>query len=123
MGRDHRKLRIFQLADELVARTYAVTSDIPISERYGIQAQIRRAAVSVPTNIVEGSSRSTTADYCRFLEVARGSACECSYVLSIAHRLGYAPEDAVRIAESYDHLSASIHAALNTLRQSRSSDV
>lgn len=116
MARDHRKLRVFQLADELIAQTYALTRDMPLAERYGLQAQIRRAAVSIPTNIVEGCSRSTTADYCRFLEVARGSACECSYVLLVAHRLGYVSDEALRIVEAYDQLSAAIYAAIVGLR-------
>lgn len=120
MSRDYTKLRIFQRADELLTSAYAVTKDMPAEERYGIQAQIRRAAVSVPTNIAEGSARSSTADYCRFLELARGSARECGYLLVVARRLAYVPEEAVNVAKSYDHLSASIYAAIAALRGSTS---
>ena len=85
--RDHTKLKAFHLADALALKTYKITSDFPKNERYGLTSQLRRSAVSSPSNIVEGCARHTEADYLRFLDMAYGSACELGYQLSLAVRL------------------------------------
>lgn len=90
--RDHRKLRAFELADALVLETYSVTREFPREEQFGLTSQLRRAAVSIPSNIVEGCARSTQKEYVHFLNVAYGSSCELEYQFSIAHRLGYLSE-------------------------------
>ena len=87
--RDCRRLDAFRLADSLVIRVYAITKKFPADEKFALTFQLRRSAVSIGANIVEGSSRSSQADYLRFLGIAYGSARELEYELSIARRLGY----------------------------------
>jgi len=89
--RDHRKLRCFELADSLVLAVYTATKSFPKEEQYGLTSQLRRAAISVASNIVEGCARHSQADYIRFLDMAFGSAREVGYQLTIAERLGYLP--------------------------------
>jgi four helix bundle protein len=87
--RDHTKLRVFALADSLVLAVYRASSGLPTSEKYGLQSQMRRAAVSIAANIVEGCARSTQKEYVRFVEIAYGSARELEYEISLCERLGF----------------------------------
>ena len=87
--RDHTKLRAFELADQLALATYGCTSRFPREEQFGLTSQMRRAAVSVPSNIVEGKSRNTQKEFKHFLFIARGSAEELGYFLLLAKDLGY----------------------------------
>ena len=90
--RDHTKLRAFELADEWVLEVYKETVDFPKEEMFGLTSQLRRASVSVPSNIVEGCARSSEAEYIRFPEIAYGSAKEVEYQIGLSYRLGLLPE-------------------------------
>lgn len=90
--RDHSKLKAFELADEIAVQIYQVTRKFPKEEIYGLTSQMRRAAVSVPSNIVEGCARESQAEYLRFLEIAFGSLRELGYQYGLAKRLGYTNE-------------------------------
>jgi four helix bundle protein len=95
MMRDHRKLRAFELADQLALSVYASTRDFPRDEMFGVVTQMRRAAVSAASNIVEGCARNSLADYLRFLDMAYGSVREVEYQISLASRLGYLKDDGI----------------------------
>ena len=85
----HRRLEVWQDARNLVKRIYATSAQFPKTERFGLRDQINRAAVSVPSNIAEGSSRETQADFIHFLVIARGSLSEIDTQLTLAEDLGY----------------------------------
>jgi len=98
--RDHAKLRAFELADEVALLIYRVTRKFPGEEIYGLTSQMRRAAVSVPSNIVEGCARESQTEYLRFLEIAFGSLRELHYQFSLSTRLGYSDEHDISNCES-----------------------
>ena len=92
--RDHTKLRAFQLADQVALVIYKATRAFPREEIFGLTSQLRRAAVSIASNIVEGSARLSEAEYLHFLDMAYGSAREVEYQVSLAFRLGFLREPA-----------------------------
>ncbi|NUQ61698.1 MAG: four helix bundle protein [Pirellulales bacterium] len=87
--RDYRQLMVWQKAMDLVETVYRTTRTFPKEELYGLTIQIRRAAVSVPSNIAEGQGRHTTRDFLHFLAIAHGSLKELETQILIAHRLNY----------------------------------
>ncbi len=97
--RDHTKLRAFILADELALTIYRITIKFPKEETFGLTSQMRRCAVSVPSNIVEGSARESQTEYLRFLEIAFSSLRELHYQFGLAQRLGYVSENETGVAE------------------------
>jgi len=97
--RDHTKIRAFELADEVALLVYRVTARFPREELYGLTAQMRRAAISVPSNIVEGCARDSQADYLRFLYIAFGSLRELHYQTSLSNRLGFVLNDDLSLIE------------------------
>ena len=90
--RPHHKLEAWNQAVELVTEVYQKTESFPKEERYGLNSQIRRAAVSIPANIAEGAARFSSKEFARFLSNAQGSASELETELLIAQRLGYLDE-------------------------------
>ena len=95
-------LKVWQRAHALVLQIYRLTKAWPDEERYGLISQIRRAAVSVGSNIAEGAKRQTSQDYARFLNIAEGSIAETEYQLMVGRDLGYSEKEAIEplIAEA-----------------------
>ena len=99
MGKSFRELKIWQQSMELTALVYQLTAAFPYHERYGLSSQMRRAAVSIPSNIAEGAGRETRRDFRQFVLVARGSNCELHTQLLISVRLGYSSQTQTDSAE------------------------
>ena len=87
--KDFRQLQVWQKAHSIVLEIYQVTADFPKEERFGLISQIRRASVSVPSNIAEGCGRGGDAELARFLQIAMGSASELEYQLLLSIDLRY----------------------------------
>jgi four helix bundle protein len=85
----YRDLRVWNTAVQLTIEVYKVTESFPLSERFGLTSQLRRAALSVASNIAEGHARSTRGEYRNFVSIARGSAIEIEVQLFLAEQLGY----------------------------------
>ncbi len=92
MSPGYTKLIAWQKADQLVLLIYQITTLFPKQELFALTAQLRRAALSVPTNIVEGYARNSKAEFKRFVVIALGSLAEVRYLLSVAQRLNYIKE-------------------------------
>lgn len=88
--RDHKDLQVWQRAMKLVVSVYTALAAFPSSEKFGLSDQIKRSAVSIPSNIAEGSARKTTKEFIQFLHIALGSAAELETQLLIASELGFA---------------------------------
>ncbi len=108
--RDHRNYKAFKLADDLCIFIYVATRDFPREEIYGLTSQLRRAAVSVVSNFVEGCGRHTEADFLRFLDISFGSIREVEYQVSLAKRLGYLSDPQL------SNLEAKLDEAIKVLR-------
>jgi len=96
----YRDLKVWQIAMELVTDVYRVTSSFPAEERFGLTAQIRRAAISVPSNIAEGQGRKSARAFANHVLIAHGSLLELETQLEIAQRLGMAPAPTVAALRS-----------------------
>jgi four helix bundle protein len=107
--RDYKKIKAFQFADELMLMIYQASGCFPKEEMYGLTSQLRRAAISVASNITEGASRQHKRDYLHFLYISKGSLAEIEYMLSAALRLKYIPES------NFEILNAKVAETAKTL--------
>lgn len=112
----YKKLKAWQKADELIFIVYRITTLFPKSEIFSLISQLRRAALSVPTNIVEGYARNSKAEMRRFVVIALGSLAEVKYLLDVSLRLNYCDklkfQEAIEIADETGRLLWSFYKSL-----------
>jgi len=114
----YRDLVVWQRAMELVERGYRLTAAFPSEERFGLTSQLRRALVSVASNIAEGHNSLSTPVYLRHLSTALGSQAEAETQLELCIRLGFADRDHVRpLIEIAGEVGRMLHALVRSLRQ------
>jgi four helix bundle protein len=118
--KDFRQLKVWGKAHELALAIYGATKEFPKEELYGLTSQIRRASMSIPTNIAEGCGRNTDADFARFLQMAMGSASETEYQLILAHDLGFLPKESYKkLHIDVEEVKRMLASLLKTLRADR----
>ena len=118
--RHYRELLVWQKAVSWVEAIYAVTHKWPQDERFGLTSQIRRAAVSVPSNIAEGCARRSTAEFVRFLSISRGSLAEVETQIIIAARLRYLDhESQTSLLDAADEISRMLAGLIAKLEERR----
>jgi len=111
----YKDLLVWQKAMKLVELIYSATAEFPRNEEFGLVTQMRRAAISIPSNVAEGNVRKSTKEYYRFLSIALGSVAELETQVEIAGRLGFMPEaEALLISQKCQEVGK----MLNGLRRS-----
>ena len=118
MLKNYRDLIVWQKSYQLCIDIYRITKDFPKEERFGLTSQIRRAAVSVPSNIAEGYGRKTTPDYIRALYVAYGSHCELETQMLLSGDLGYIKvADMKKLQEEIGEVERMLKALIKSLER------
>ena len=116
-----KKLLIWQKGIILVDAIYSATTNFPKEERYGLQSQMRSAAVSIPSNIAEGSQRTTDKDFANFILIAKGSLAELLTQVIIAHRRKYIDQEQSKLlSQLIDELDKMLHSFYSKLTAHRS---
>jgi four helix bundle protein len=116
--RNFKKLKIWNTGIELVKQIYLMTNRFPDQEKYGLSVQCQRSAVSIPSNIAEGSSRRSRRDQYRFLEIALGSCFELETQVILVRELGYETEDRInKVLFQIEELQKMITGYMNTIEK------
>jgi four helix bundle protein len=114
----HKKLEVWRKAVDLMVAVYQVTSRFPSEERFGLTAQLQRAAISVPSNIAEGDARGSSQSFVNQLHIARGSLSELETQLIIAHRLGYLDEqETARLGQRLAEVDRMLNGLIASVRR------
>ena len=116
--RPHRKLEVWNEAVGFVIDVYKATRSFPKTEQYALADQLRRAAVSIPSNIAEGAARQTRKEFVQFLYIARGSASEIDTQLEVARRLNYIDEsEKARLDHTLDTIGKMLTGLIKSLKK------
>src|SRR5690606_33636454 len=116
--KDLRQLQVWIKAHEMVKEIYHLTSSFPKEETFGLSSQLRRAVVSIPTNIAEGGGRGSDADFKRFVQIAFGSASEVEYLMQLAFELSYITEkDYIHLNDGVTEIKKMLASLINKLKQ------
>lgn len=118
--KDFRQLKVWEKAHHLTLEVYKTTATFPKEEIYSLTSQLRRASISIPTNIAEGCGRNTDADFARFLQIAMGSASETEYELILSHDLEFLSKSRFEELQSkVEEIKKMLASLLKTLRSNR----
>ena len=115
--RSHQKLNVWVESIALVKHIYTITKEFPKDETYGLTSQIRRAAVSIPSNIAEGAARNSKKEYLQFLYIARGSLSELETQLLISIEIGYIPKN-TKLLQQADKIFALLSGLIRSVAKS-----
>ena len=118
--RNFREIRVWKSGIELTKDLYKISQKLPESEKYGLCSQMQRSGVSIPSNIAEGASRSSEKDFCRFLEIALGSAFEVETQVIIGKELNFLPDaDYKAILSELHSIQKQINSLISVIRKSQ----
>ncbi|MBI4709950.1 MAG: four helix bundle protein [Nitrospirae bacterium] len=121
MGFSFEKLSVYKRAVDFAGKIYKITKDFPANEIYGITSQIRRASISVPSNIAEGSGRYHKKDFVQFLRIARSSIYECIPLLEIALKENYIKKSIFdELTTECNELSMMVNGLIRSLKADKS---
>ena len=118
MDKPHKKLDVWNKSIELVEQIYQIVEKLPRNEDYGLANQMRRASISIPANIAEGSARHTSKEFIQFLHISQGSLSEVDTYMEICTRLKYIiPDKCSEISALMDKVDKMLTGLIKTLRK------
>ena len=117
MINSYKDLKVWNKAMDLTTMVYDALKTFPPKEEYGLSSQMRRSSVSIPSNIAEGYGRNSTLDYCRFLQIALGSAYELETQVELARRIDYVDNDtANKLATQLTEVGRMLNSLINKIK-------
>lgn len=118
--KNFRDLKVWEKAHGLTLKVYRLTKDFPVQEQYGITSQMRRTAVSIPTNIAEGCGRGSDNDFARFMEIAFASASELEYLLLLSKDLELIePPSHEQTTKEVEEVKRMLYSFIQTLKEQK----